>query len=246
MAWTTFADWIDHHHPLVSEVSGEFPKAGINRLFCRELDRLVAQVDDPQQRTELVRLRAFDWTGYIDRAARRYFSDFDLDEVVHDVAVKLLMGGLFRDWRGQPLDRRFKASVKNSLMNMAEKRGNRRRWFPAAQIAPDEVAGRGAPHEEDAIDDFRRLVRDRLGPLARAILDVRLDGGDTKALVGAPELGEPSSYRIKQTVQGLKALVGQFGDDAFQTMVRRALDRQERTLQRRLSPSARGSAVATG
>lgn len=241
MTWIHFSDWILDRRPPLVEMSGEFPKAGINRLFNTELERLIAQVYQPQQRTELAKLRNFDWCGYIDRAARNGgFRDFELDEVVHDIAVKLLMGGLFRDWNGQPLDRRFKASVKNALINMAAKHGSRRRWLPAAEIEPDDVAGRQAPDDEEAIEEFRRLVRDRLGNFALAVLDERINGGETKALIGSPHLGYPTSHKLKTCIRAIKALAVGFGDHDFRNMVRNALDRERETVQRRFAVPARG------
>ena len=56
------------------------------------------------------------------------------------------------------------------------------------------------------IEQFRDLVRDRLGDLALAILDLRLDGGETKSLVGSPAVGSPGKSVIKRLVQEIKKL----------------------------------------
>jgi hypothetical protein len=42
--------------------------------------------------------------------------------------------------------------------------------------------------------------------LALAVLDLRLDGGGTKSLVGADEFGRPTSYEIKQIVREIKKI----------------------------------------
>jgi hypothetical protein len=44
---------------------------------------------------------------------------------------------LFKGWTGQPLDRRFKASVKNAVLNIVEKRGDRRRLLPTVKLGTD-------------------------------------------------------------------------------------------------------------
>ena len=50
------------------------------------------------------------------------------------------------------------------------------------------------------IEGFRDLVRRRLGDLAVAVLDVRLEGGETKSLVGSVSLGSPGRWVIKKVV----------------------------------------------
>ena len=92
--------------------------------------------------------------------------------------------------------------------------------------------------DDEAIERFRKLIQDELGDLGVAILDIRLDGGDTKSLVGMADLASPSSYQIKRTVQQIKALAQQFGDDQFQMMVQRALDVEQETLARRFAARA--------
>ena len=51
---------------------------------------------------------------------------------------------------------------------------------------------------ERVIHDFRRLVRQRLGSVALAVLDTRLDGGETKSLVGLASLGSPGRWTVKK------------------------------------------------
>lgn len=70
------------------------------------------------------------------------------------------------------------------------------------------------------------------------MLDARLDGIDTKSLVGLPELGRATSYRVKQAVQQVKALVGHFGDEDFLAMVARAMGAERETLAKRFKTAA--------
>ena len=68
------------------------------------------------------------------------------------------------------------------------------------ELETDQIAARREPNDEQTVEQFRDLVRDRLGGLALAVLDLRLSGeGDTKSLVGADEYGRPTSYRVKKT-----------------------------------------------
>ncbi len=63
---------------------------------------------------------------------------------------------------------------------------------------------------EKVIENFRELVRRRLGGLGLAVLDARLDGIETKALVGDPSLGSPGRWTIKKVVQDVKRLAREF------------------------------------
>jgi len=117
----------------------------------------------------------------------------DLEERIHDVIVKLLVspGGLFRRYDAQrhgPLDLRFKRSVSNAVKNIVEREKNRRRLLPAVSLDADHVPARHQQQDDDTIiDKFRNLLQTRLGDLAVAIFNARLEGRQTKDLVGIPE-----------------------------------------------------------
>lgn len=98
---------------------------------------------------------------------------------------------------------------------------------------PDEIAAIGASGDEEAIEEFRRLVKERLGDLSLAVLDLRLAGGDTKSLVNSPKYGSPSSYRIKQVVQAIKGLAQEFGDEEFKSGVEKAMAGEQKTMNKR-------------
>ena len=81
---------------------------------------------------------------------------------------------------------------------MVERDRNRRKLLPSVGIdqefrpgglgvddLPDRTTGND---DERLIDDFRQLVRHRLGDLGIAVLDARLRGEETKSLVGAKTL----------------------------------------------------------
>ncbi len=240
--WTTFNNWLNAEPQTLLhllEVSSEFPRAEVNDFFYQQIDRLRRQVS-PDVHDELEAAKRLDFVGYIARTLRNAgFRDADIDPLTQDVVVRLLVdpGKLVTGWQGHPgtFLPRVKTSIKNSVLNLLDKYQRRRRKFrPAAPEEVDVFAHSAAPADnEQTIEQFRREVRERLGNLALAVLDTRLDGTDTKALIGLPELGSPTSYKIKQTVQQIKALAGSFGDEHFQAMVSRALESEQETLSRR-------------
>ena len=73
-----------------------------------------------------------------------------------------------------------------------------------------DVADRASARQDDGklIQDFRQLVRNRLGELGLAVLDARLDDEETQSLVGREELGSPNRYALKKTVRDLKPSQG--------------------------------------
>ena len=148
---------------------------------------------------------------------------------------------------------RFKTSVANSIRNMIEKEANRRRYLPTTAIhqefepgaitADDLPARSSSGHDDDkVIEDFRELVRTRLGHLAAAVFDLRMAGGETKSLVGSPSVGSPGRFVIKRVVQQIKALAREYaerrGDAAFLREIERAMGREEETVQKRLKTTA--------
>ena len=227
------------------EVSSEFPRGAYNALFNQQLETLVAQISDPPMKRLLEPALATDWTGYIAKSLRNAgFKDHDIDPLVHEIIVRLLIqpGNLFRGWSGQPIEGRFKVAVRNAVLNLVEKTRARKRNIPSISIGqefepggvmPDDIAARSTPGDDEMIESFRRLVSDRLGRLALAMLDLRLEGGETKSLVGAEEFGRPSAYRIKQIVQAVKTLAREYGGEDFQTMVEKAMEREAETAGRR-------------
>lgn len=240
---TSFADWLARAEGLV-EVSELFDRQAYNGLFRRQFERLVSL--RPVLRQQLEQALGLDWVGYIARSLRNAgIPDHDIDGLTHEVVIRLLVkpGNLFQGWDGQPILPRFKVAVRNAVLNIVEKRRSRQRWLPSVSIhgVPyGHIAARSTPGDESTIEDFRRLVQQRLGDLAVAVLDLRLSGGDTKWLVGSPNHGEPSAYRIKQTVKAIKALAKGFGDEDFRAMVAKAMAGEEATVRRRF-----GASVAT-
>jgi hypothetical protein len=98
-------------------------------------------------------------------------------------------------------------------------------------------AGR-QPQSSPIIDQFRQLVAQRLGPLAAAILDWRLDGREIKDLIGNPQFGSPTTaYALKRETQEIKRLAHEFAkthdDPGFLNAVERGMAGEARTVQKR-------------
>jgi hypothetical protein len=69
-----------------------------------------------------------------------------------------------------------------------------------------------------------------------------MDGGETKSLIGSPDVACPTAYQVKREVQKIKQLAQQFGDEEFQAKVQRLMDAEQQTLARRFGAVA----VASG
>jgi hypothetical protein len=250
----TFYEYLDLISRLrLIETYYSFDPAEYNQLFDDELGKLSAS--SPEHREALERMRGFNWVGYIAKSVRNagYRDQREVAERTHDIVVKMLVGGLFKDYDEQqhgPLDLRFKRSVANAIRNMVEKDRNRRRSLPSVGIdqefrpggvGVDDLRDRPADDggEEKVIDDFRQFVRSRLGELAIAVLDARLQGQETKSLVGREDLGSPGRYVVKRVVGQVKSLAREYAqrrdDPAFLRDIERAFQREEATVQRRLA-----------
>ncbi len=207
---------------------------------------MVGRVRDSTRRQALERMRGFRWMAYIAASVRNagYRDQREVQELAHDIAAKLLTGGLFRDYdetRHGPMDLRFKRSVANAIRNLVEKERNRRHYLPTVPIGQEAEPGSTASDDdggsEKVIQDFRKLVRRRLGAIGVAVLDVRLAGGEVKGLVGRPDLGSPGRCGIKNAVQQVKELAKEYarslGDSELLRRIERAMASEEETIQRR-------------
>ncbi len=250
----TFLQWLAN---LQETYFGLDPKQ-YNQLFDEELERVIAKTRDPAHREALEKMRGFNWIGYVAASVRNSGcrDQREVQEKAHDVATKLIVGGLFRDYderRHGPMDLRFKRSVGNAVRNRAELERNRRHYLPTVPIdqaaEPSGMTG-GNNSGEKVIHDFRRLVRRRLGEIGLAILNMRLAGGEMKSLVGRPDLGSPGRWTVKQVVQQLKQLAREYAasldDPGFARDIERAMGKESETVaKRRASTAARQTAGAT-
>ena len=254
----TFWAWLADLR-LLGENCFSFDPKEYNELFDMELEKVIERVRDPAHRQALERMRGFGWVSYIAASVRNsgIRDQREVQERAHDVAVKLLMGKLFRGFDEKvsgPFDRRFKNSVGNCIRNMVELEKNRRHYIPT--IAMDQAAEPAQPwsnddHGEKVIRDFRTLVKRHLGQLGVAVLQVRLDGGEVKSLVGCKALGSPGKWKIKQVVGEIKALAREYaerlGDPGFLRDIEKAMDKEAGTIEkrRRATTAARQAVGAT-
>ena len=252
----TFWDWL-RLRSLLAETYFTFDRQAYNQIFDSELEKVIARVRDPAHRQVLERLRGFDWTGYVAGWIRHagFRNDREVQERTHDVVVTLLMGKLFRGFDERvsgPMDKRFKCAVGNAVRNLVAKEKTRKRYLPSVPIAQEFVPGSVTADElpakpaqdddEKIIHDFRELVRRRLGDLAVAVLDARLDGEETKSLVGSPALGSPGRWVIKKIVQDVKRLAREYaaslGDPELLQRIEKAMAGESETIGKRRAAMA--------
>ncbi len=210
---------------VLREISELWPKRSFQDLFDREVQRLREKTEDPAALDHLDEFQQVDVPGYIDSALRRSgFHDSELDPLVHDICVKLLMGGFFRGWSGQSLVARFKVTVRNAISTLRSRAAKRRKRLGDL---PDDVAA--APQGDQlTVSEFRNFLRMRFGDAVVRVLDHRLeDQGDTKDLVGTP--GLETAYKVKRAVSQLKDAIRMFaGNDSELTSRIAALISQEK------------------
>ena len=124
----------------------------------------------------------------------------EVQEKADDLVTKLLIGTLFRGFDEKvsgPMDLRFKRSVANGVRNLVRRSGTGDGCCPPFPLGRSSSLERSrrtscldgrATHDEAVVDNFRQLVRSRLGQLGLAVLDARLAGQETKSLIGRADL----------------------------------------------------------
>jgi hypothetical protein len=131
---------------------------------------------------------------------------------------------------------------------MIEKQRTQHQFLRRA--ATQAQAHRGPRYDQKLIEDFRELVFQRLGPLALAILDTRLEGDEIKLLAGSERLGKPTAYLLKKTVQQIKQLAVEYGraigDQDFLGRVEAAAAKEVQTVARRKETATRRRAARYG
>jgi len=232
-----FFDYFVAQLPLdqvVREISELFPKEAVTSLFTKDIDHLLSVTHDPNGRESLERLKQIDVVAYVDRSLRRAgFRDHDLDEMVQQIIVKLLMGSFFKKWdRASPIDARFKVAVTNAIRTLATKQQTARRR--GGELPTDVVAtSSGSVVGRDLLERFREYVGKNLGDAVLRLLDHRLEGGDTRDLIGS--LGLETSYRTKLVVGHIKEAARRFfsNDPELLSMIERAFQAESQTMQKR-------------
>ena len=227
ITFTEFLTYLSYN-----EVSSLFDREGFNRLFKNEIQKLISKTDDPEQQRQLIRFQSMDYVGYIDRSLRSAgFGEDSLDENVSEVIQHLVMGKFFKNWKGQPIEGRFKLSVRNAILNLVQKRNQKRKRYPNADI---QAMGLPAPEKglsQTLVDEFRDYLRLRAGDEAVQILDARLSNVRMKDL--SSEFG--SSYRVKEIVKVLKQTAAEFAadDPEYFELVRKAMEEDSEKVGKR-------------
>jgi hypothetical protein len=224
---------------LLREISELFPKRGIQDLFDREVQRLREKTASQEALGHLEEFERVDVPGYIDAALRRSgFPDSELDPLVHDLTVKLLLGGFFRGWSGQSLVARFKVAVRNAISTLRSRAAKRRR---RQGDLPDDAAA--APRADQlVVSEFRNFLRARFGDAVVRVLDHRLENrGDTKDLVGTP--GLETAYKVKRAVSELKDAIRMWAgnDHQLTQRIEQLMSQEKQTFDRRFGRMAGAS-----
>jgi len=241
-----FAEWLADRDITtflrLLESADYFNAQAYNVAFDKELDGL-DRLRDPAAREQVEAMRGFDWAGYISAALQRSgFRGNDIEEHLHDLVVKLLVrpGKLLRGWdptRHGPLERRFRRSVRNGIINIAQKARNHRKWMTATDPVALAASLPSRPVHSGVLEAFRQLIARRLGALATTILDWRVGGREIRDLVGNPEFGSPTAYMVKREVQAIKTLAQQFAtesdDPTFIAKMRHAMNASAKTAAKR-------------
>ena len=218
------------------EVSEYFPRDEINTLFRKEIEKLLSTKHLSQdQQADLEKLLERDWVAYIDRTLRRAgFKEHDLDHLVQDLVVKLIVtGNLFSGWRGESsFQARFLVAIRNAISTLLKKK---QVSMKRSHELPADSPGTIEQDTDSLVDDFRDYLRRELGPVAVTVLDHRLNGEDTKELIG--QQGVETSYRLKRIVQEIKEAARRFavGNPEFHHMVTMAFEKEARTMERRFN-----------
>lgn len=230
-----------HQCPL-HEVTELFPVARINDLFRQEIDGAVASVTNQETRDDLLSARDMNFVGYIDSSVRRAgFGDEERDALVQEIVTKLLIspGGLFSQWdRVSPFSARFRVAVRNSIITLAQKRSRRQRRY---QELPAHVASPAREvDQDDLVTQFRQWLGNRYGPDAVRVFDARLEGVDTKDLVGM----DLTSYQVKKLVSKIKAgaVLWSRANPSFLLRVQKLMDAEAQTVAKRFGRRGVGSA----
>jgi len=139
------------------------------------------------------------------------------------------------------MEARFRASVKNAIFSAIKKVQTRRRLLPTVSIAPGfgpAVAYLGQlPEQAMLVKELLQFLRNRYGELPARVFQHRLTGGNTKDLIGDPNLGRPTRHAVKSAVKDIKAATRDYaarsGDPAFIGMVQKAMADEKETAGKR-------------
>lgn len=259
--YTPFLIWLAErclstNDTLINEVSREFPKEQVNKLFAKEFDEAYQRVLGASMSmrqtgygaavslstpvTHFVTwdtFRDYDWVGYLSTAVRRSgIPPHDVDSTVANIVVYLLVqpGKLFSGWNGStPLEARWKLSVRNAVINARARRKYEQGHSHGSMSDPYVVEPSVVPGGPDEVTQrFKEHVRSKLGERAAMLLQHLLDGGEVKELVKDRTL---TSYRAKELVKRLKTELAVFAadDPGFTRRINRVLAKEKETLAKR-------------
>jgi hypothetical protein len=193
--------------------SGRFDLDGFNDLFGQQLRSLLPRVRDPRRRASLERMRDTDWMSYILTALRNAGTrdPGEREEAANDIAVYLLVqpGRLFAGYdpaTSGPMEARFTLAVQNAVRNHLRTRS--RRASRSSGDHGDALADVPARHTEpsdEVLAAFRAYLRRAAGDVAVALLDRRLEDGESlRQLVKEPAFRRLGDWGIRRLMKRIR------------------------------------------
>ncbi len=193
--------------------SGRLDFDGFNDLFRQHLRELLPRVRDTRRRASLERVQDMDWMGYILSALRNagVSDQNEREQASHDIAVYLLVqpGKLFAGYdpnSSGPMEARFTLAVKNAVRNHLRTRSRRVAPFGGDHAnALASVPDRPAEPPDEVLAAFRAFLRREAGDVAVALLDRRLDDGESlRQLVKEPAFRRLGDWGIRRLMRRIR------------------------------------------
>jgi hypothetical protein len=193
--------------------SGRLDLDGFNALFRQHLRALLPRVHDARRRASLERMRNTDWMSYILTALRNagVADQGEREEAANDIAVYLLVqpGRLFAGYdpaTSGPMEARFTLAVQNAVRNHLRTRARRTRRFRDDHAdGLGDVPDRPAEPSDEVLSMFRAYLRREVGDVAVALLDRRLEDGESlRQLVKEPAFRRLGDWGIRQLMRRIR------------------------------------------
>lgn len=240
---------------LLIEGADHFDPESYNPLFRSELEALMPRVNDFQRRQSLLKMRDFNWAGYILAALRNagFTNKTEREERAHEIITNLLVTGkLFRAYdpdKSGPIEQRFKVAVMYEIRSAKKQRAKQSRRSANSvaigqpgepgRIGSDEIPDtRTVPEFEDdnLIDGFRQFLKDKAGDDVLKIFEKKLEGISARKLTDMPEFKHLGKFRIERAMKTIQSLAHQYAtlrqNDQLLNFIARVMQERERRAHR--------------
>lgn len=244
---------------LLIEGADYFDPHSYNALFRSELEALLPQITDIHRLQSALKMRPFNWTGYILASLRNAgFTDKGgREEKAHEIIANLLVspGKIFRNYDPEtsgPIEQRFKVAVMYEIRSAKKQRAKQSRRSAnlltighkaePGRIADEEIPDtRTAPayeDEPDLIQAFRQFLKQRAGEDVLRVFDKKLDGFSARQLYDHPDFTHLGKFRIERAMKTIQTVAHEFArlhqNDALLNFIGRVMQERERRRQKPL------------